>query len=179
MSKIPTPQWILPAILLMTLSAGLTSCNQGGREQNVGSSINPDTIKHHVISIQEADDMTANFRNALDEMQKKVPGFKDSLDFGHAEMFPSDVFLELLNQKDSLGPAVGIRIYYGRSADGKVRQILVPVDSAGNDIINHMVDLGGNGARVHVESLKVSDGQALENGQRCPTICGNDSSGLN
>ena len=123
--------------------------------------------------------MTAGFRAAIDDMQKKVPAFKDSLDFGHAEAFPTDVFLELLKQKDSLGQAVGIRIYYGRGADGKVRQILVPVDSAGNDIINHMVDLGEQRAKAHVESLKVSDGQALENGQRCPTICGNDSSGLN
>lgn len=178
MSKILKPLRLAPAILLTTFSAALTACNPGG-EQTPQTSINSDTVKHHVISIQEAQAMTASFRTAIEDMQKKVPTFKDSLDFGHAEAFPTDVFLELLKQKDSLGQAVGIRIYYGRSADGKIRQILVPVDSAGNDIINHMVDVGEAGAKTHVESLKVSNGQALENGQRCPTVCGNDSSGLN
>ena len=177
MSKILKPLWLLPAILLGGLSVSLSSCNNGG-EQNLGASINNDTIKHHVISIAEAVEMAASFRSAIGTLDKKLPHFKDSLDFGHAEAFPADVFRELLKQKDSLGQAIGIRIYYGRDPDGKIRQILVPVDSAGNDIINHMVDFDEKPGQAHVEALKVSSGQALQNGQRCPTACGDSLSGL-
>jgi len=143
--------------------------------------INSDTIKNHVIPIALADEMTANFRAAIDSLDKNVPHFKDSMQFGHAEAFPKDVFLELLRQKsDSGGPAVGIRVYYGRDVDGKIRQILVPYDSNGNDIINHIVDINNkpvSGARV--EALKVSGGQAMQNGQRCPTACSDSLGGLN
>jgi hypothetical protein len=177
MSNILKPLWLAPAILLAGISVSLSSCNNGG-EQTVGSSINNDTIKHHVISIGEAVELTTSFRAAIEDMDKKVPHFKDSMDFGHAEMFPTDVFRELIKQRDSLGTAVGIRIYYGRDANGKIRQILVPVDSAGNDIINHMVDFDDKQRQEHVEALKVSNGQALQNGQRCPTACGDSLSGL-
>jgi len=103
------------------------------------------------------------------------------MQFGHAESFPKDVFLELLRQKSDSGvTAMGIRIYYGRDAEGKIRQILVPYDSNGNDIINHIMDVAGKPASgVRVEALKVNDGQVLENGVRCPTACGDSLSGLN
>jgi hypothetical protein len=183
MSKLIKPLRLVQLFLLLSVMTAVTclfSCNQGGGEREGGQAINSDTVKNHVISIAQADEMTANFRAALDMMNKKDPQFKDSMDFGHAEKFPADVFRELLRQTDSTGPVAGIRIYYGRDPNGKIRQILVPYDSNGNDIVRHYVDLNGNTQPgAHVEALKVSSGQALQNGTRCPTDCGNDSSGLN
>jgi len=181
MSKILKPASLagmMACLLIIALTCHLSSCHPGGGGEEM---INPDSVKNHIIPIAVADEMTASFRAAIDTLDKNVPHFKDSMQFGHAEAFPKDVFLELLRQKsDSGGLAMGIRIYYGRDADGKIRQILVPYDSNGNDIINHIMDVSNkpvSGARV--EALKVSEGQALENGQRCPTICGDSSSGLN
>jgi hypothetical protein len=184
MSKIlkPTRLSRVFLFLLIAVSAGyFVSCNQGGGGREGEASINPDTVRNHVISIGEADQLTANFRAAIDTLDKKIPHFRDSVDFGHAESFPADVFRELLRQKsDSQGPAYGIRIYYGRDVNGKIHQILVPYDSLGNDIVNHMVDVNNQPKQgAHVEALQVSDGQAFQNGIRCPPVCGNDKSGLN
>ncbi|HUB60658.1 MAG TPA: hypothetical protein VL978_08150 [Puia sp.] len=183
MSNILKPAKLVQASLFLLLAAAIThlySCNPGAGGAGPDQTINPDTVRNHTISISEADQMTANFRAAIDTLDKKVPHFKDSMDFGHAEAFPKDVFRELLRRTDSSGPVYGIRIYYGRDASGKIRQILVPYDSNGNDIVRHYVDYGNQpqqGARA--QALKVGDGQALENGTRCPPDCGNDSSGLN
>jgi hypothetical protein len=181
MSKILKSVRLLQAMVVLLIVSAVchfSACQPTGGGEEM---INPDSVKNHIISIALADELTANFRAAIDTLDKNVPHFKDSMQFGHAEAFPKDVFLELLRQKsDSGGPAVGIRIYYGRDADGKIRQILVPYDSNGNDIINHIMDVSNkpvSGAKV--EALKVSDGQALENGVRCPTACGDSLSGLN
>jgi hypothetical protein len=181
MSKIFKPGRLVKTLLFLLIMVSvchLPACHPAGGGEET---INSDTVKNHVIPIVLADEMTANFRAAIDSLDKNVPHFKDSMQFGHAEAFPKDVFLELLRQKsDSGGPAVGIRIYYGRDVEGKIRQILVPYDSNGNDIINHIVDANNkpvSGARV--EALKVSDGQVMQNGVRCPTACGDSSSGLN
>jgi hypothetical protein len=182
MSKILKPARLIQVFLLLLIIVGIThlySCNPGGGGREGGGAINVDTVRNHVITIGQADQMTASFRAALDSMQK-VPFFKDSMDFGHAEAFPADVFRELLRQTDSSGPVYGIRIYYGRDANGKIHQILVPYDSNGNDIVRHYVDFSAKPQQgAHVEALTVGDGQALQNGTRCPTDCGNDSSGLN
>jgi hypothetical protein len=183
MSKLFKPARLLKVLLFSLIVVSvchLVSCNQGEGGREAEPPINADTVKNHLISIGEAVQLTANFRTELDVMNKKVPHFSDSMDFGHAEAFPADVFRELLKQSDSVGRAVGIRIYYGLDAAGKVRQIMVPYDSLGNDIVNHIADIN-NGPKpgVRTEALKVSDGQAAQNGTRCPTACGNDSSGLN
>ncbi|HEV2353350.1 MAG TPA: hypothetical protein VGR89_03860 [Puia sp.] len=177
MSKIPKAMWLASRLLSAIIGGLLISCNQGG-ERQAAPPINPDTVRHHVISIAEADAMTASFRAAIDTMEKSRAHFRDSLDFGHAEAFPADVFRELLQQSDSSGPAVGIRIYYGRDPDGKVRQILVPFDSAGRDIINHIIDIEAKPNRLRTAASNVSNGQAVENGQRCPPVC-DTTGGLN
>jgi len=91
------------------------------------------------------------------------------------------MFYELLRQtNDKQGAAAGIRIYYGRDNAGLVRMILVPYDSSGNDIINHIIDLNGKPVSGEkVEALSVSGGQTIQDGQRCPTVCDNRTSGLN
>lgn len=182
MRKNVKPKRPLRALLLVILVVSvvhLVSCNQGDKDHGTEPPINVDTVKSHLIPIGEAVQLAANFRAAIDTMEKKHPHFKDSLDFGHAEAFPADVFRELLRQSDSTSRAFGIRIYYGRDASGKIHQIMVPYDSLGNDIINHIADIATQPKPgVRVEALKVSNGQAVQNGTRCPPQCGSDSSGL-
>jgi hypothetical protein len=184
MSKIFKPARLVQTLLFLLIAVSffhLPACHPAAGGEGGGDSINPDTVKRHILPIAIADQYTASFRASIDSFNKSCPHFKDSMQFGHAESFPKDVFLELLRQKsDSGGPAVGIRIYYGRDVDGKIRQILVPIDSNGNDIINHIIDANGKpSSGVHTESLTVTGGQTLENGQRCPTACGDSLSGLN
>ena len=101
MSKILKPTRLVQVflfLLIVTPVGYLVSCNQGGGGREGGTPVNPDTVKNHVISIGAADQMTANFRAALDTLDKKVPHFHDSMDFGHAEAFPADVFRALLGK---------------------------------------------------------------------------------
>ncbi len=168
--------------LLLALSAGhFSACRPaaGGEEP-----INEDTVKRHILPIEKAIQYTSDFVAAIDTLNKNVPHFADSMKFGHAESFPTDVFRELLRQSnDKQGKAMGIRIYYGRDNAGMIRLVMVPYDSLGNDIINHMVDINGkpvNGSSApQVEALTVtSGGQTMQDGIRCPTVCDGGSSGL-
>jgi hypothetical protein len=143
---------------------------------------NEDSVQHHIISIGLAKEYTRNFRIAIDSFNRICGNFKDSMKFGHAESFPADVFAALLDESNpKQGNAKGIRIYYGRGPDGDIRLVMVPYDSLGNDMIGHIVDLKGIPApgKAHVEALTTGDGQAAEDGQRCPTLCDTGGSGLN
>jgi hypothetical protein len=185
MIEILKPGRLIKTLLLLFVIVSVShlfACRPGGGGGlGDGDSINPDTIKRHILPIAIADQYTASFRASIDSFNRSCPHFKDSMQFGHAESFPKDVFLELLRQKsDSGAPAAGIRIYYGRDSLGKIRQILVAVDSNGNDIITHIMDANGKPTSgVRAEALTVTGGQTLQDGTRCPTACGDSASGLN
>jgi hypothetical protein len=173
----------MPSLFLFLLLSifSLTGCNPGGGAE---PPINEDSVKSHILPIGAAIQYTASFRASMDSCNKHWPGFKDSMNFGHAEAFNSDAIRMLLKQKNAKGdPAVGIRIYYGRDNAGMIKMILVPYDKYNNDIINVLVDLANKTPGVspaHTEALKVgSDGQTIEIGQHCPTICDDGGSGLN
>jgi hypothetical protein len=181
MNKILQPIRLSKTLLLLLVVASachLSACHPGTGGEPV---INPDSVRQHILPIGQAVQYTANFRTYIDSFSKKTPHFTDSVNFGHAESFPKDVFYELLRQSnDKQGAAAGIRIYYGRDNAGMVRMILVPYDSSGNDIINHIIDLNGKPVSGEkVEALSVSGGQTIQDGQRCPTVCDNGTSGLN
>jgi hypothetical protein len=174
--------WILSSLLFILVSTlALSGCHEGAGCEPV---INQDSVKSHILPIGVAIQYTANFRATVDSFNRRCPGFKDSMQFGHAEAFNSDVYYLLLKQKNAKGdPAVGIRIYYGRDNAGMIKMIMVPYDKYNNDIINTMVDLVNKTPGVspaHTEALKVGgDGQTIEAGQHCPTICDDGGSGLN
>jgi hypothetical protein len=175
--------WIFTSFFLFMLvsTLALSGCKEGADSE---PPINLDSVKPHVIPIGLAIQYTANFRASIDSFNHHCAGFKDSMQFGHAEAFNSDVINLLLKQKNAKGdPAVGIRIYYGRDNAGMIKMILVPYDKYNNDIINVLVDLANKNSGVspaHTEALKVGgDGQTVEEGQHCPTICDDGSSGLN
>ena len=188
MNKNPRPEGLavrllFTAFVLLSI-AGLSGCNPNPNDGNDRKPpFNSDTVRTHIISVTESRELTRNFRRSVDSFNHSCAGFKDSLKFGHAEEFPADVFLALLaEQNDKQGTAKGVRIYYGRGADGEIKLVLVPVDSLGNDMTGTILNLKGKpaaGAEDKAVQQSASGGQAVEQGQRCPTACDDGSSGLN
>jgi hypothetical protein len=176
MNKFPRVGWILPALLLLIVVSvfTLSGCKGGSGDE---PPINEDSVKTHVISLSTAIKYTANFRSSVDSFNKNCPGFQESFQMGYSEAFNSDSYRLLLHQKDSLGRlAAGIRIYYGLSKDdGRVRFIMVPYDVDGNDMLKHLITMDekpSGGGEKQAKGLPADGGaQALEDGQRCPTVC--------
>jgi hypothetical protein len=178
MSKLLRPgTLLLPVVFLLIVLT--TFCLSGCGDRGDGlPPINEDSVISHAISIAQAAQYTASFRNSIDSVNQKCPVFKDSMHFGKAEAFNSDVFRVLINVKDSTGTlAAGIRIYYGRGTDGLIRMVMVPYDKNGNDILTHLVGApekpvpGVSPAKT--EALTTGGGaQAMEQGQQCPPACG-------
>jgi hypothetical protein len=188
MNKNPRPEglavrFLFTAFVLLCV-AGLSGCNPNdGGDKKPTPIFNADTVRTHIISVTEARELTRSFRRGIDSFNHSCTGFKDSLKFGHAEEFPADVFLALLAEhNDKQGTAKGVRIYYGRGTDGEIKLVLVPVDSLGNDMTGTILDLKGKptaGAEDKAVQQSAGGGQAVEQGQRCPTACDDGSSGLN
>jgi hypothetical protein len=142
---------------------------------------NEDSVRSHILPIQEAVRYTEHFRTARDSSYRQLPSLKGTLDFGQAEGFNRDAIAVLLNQQDASGArAAGIRIYYGLDEKGQVRMILVPYDEKGNDIIHELI--GNKVVRIPgipAASAFAANGQTIEDGQRCPVVCDSGISGLN
>lgn len=183
MSKIPKSLRLFPGAFIIAVAcfilSGVSGCGPQGDGNGGKPNINQDTLRNHVIPIELAVQYTKSFRGLIDSNYHLDAKANDSLKFDRAESFPADIFYDLLAQTDpKQGAAKGIRIYLGRDAKGQLRMILVPVDSLGNDIINHLVDQKGSTGAPHVESLQVNGGQGFEEGQQCPTVCNTGGSGL-
>ena len=177
MNQLPKPNrlFVFLSLSLLTLVTicGLSGCGPGGQKDSGLPPADDEIVKKHTIPIDTAIQYTASFRAAIDSFNRNCPTFKDSMQFGHAEAWPTDVFVKLLTeQNEKQGKAKGIRVYFGRGVHGEIKLVLVPYDKNGNDMIDHLVELGPD------KSLK-SNGQAVEDGQRCPTACDDGGSGLN
>lgn len=188
MNKTLKPNRVLSTFLLFLLivitACSISGCGSAGDKDSGLPPADDEVVKHHTIPIGLAIQYTSSFRASIDSFNKNCPNFKDSMQFGHAEAWPTDVFVKLLTQhNEKQGKAKGIRIYFGRGPNGEIKLILVPYDKNGNDMIDHIVDINGNPAPgttpIKTEALKVSNGQAVEEGQRCPTVCDDGGSGLN
>lgn len=88
----------------------------------------------HDISLSEAADLTRNYRKTASH--GSITG----------ESFGRKAIQDLLDQSD----CVGIRVYYGRKADGSQALVLVGVASTGADLAN---------------------GKLVETGFPCPPFC--------
>jgi hypothetical protein len=127
--------------------------------------------KEHVIPMKLAGTMVANFQSARDSLarigKEDSSGLIARFDLPNAEMFNRDAIIALL---DADG-AEGIRIYLGRDS-GKVKMVLLPVNKEGKDIHTMLVDDKTTTQKAAAQLDQFGDdGQAMEVGQRCPTIC--------
>jgi hypothetical protein len=147
----------------------LSSCE----EKSGDIPVNKDRAKVHIIPIKDADAYRDGFGKTKESLRSLVrdSSFLDSqFDLPVAEMFNRDAIALLLNQEG----ADGIRIYFGRDANGKVRLVLLPVDKNGKDIRKKLLDdnsLTQKAAAQPPGDLTDDDGQAVEVGQRCPDLC--------
>jgi hypothetical protein len=172
---LPLPGFLLGPVLII--------CFFGCKPPQTTGKIpfNEDSVRNHILPIKEAVAYTAKFRSVRDSFYNQLPPLKTALNLGKAEGFNRDAIAVLLNQIDASGrQSAGIRIYFGLDRNGEVRLVLVPYDIDGNDIINELI---GNKTVVlpgiPAANAAGTNGQTIENGQRCPVICGNSLSGLN
>lgn len=136
--------------------------------------------KEHIITMRMADSMRASFTAGRDTLRTLLANdssrFYSRFDLPTAEMFNRDAIIALL---DADG-AEGIRIYMGRDS-GKVKLVLLPVDRKGNDIRTNL--LGDKSltqkAAAQLEDDPDGEEQAVEVGQRCPTVCSDFQGGPN
>lgn len=171
--KLKTTSFLKFAALLI-LMVSLEQC----RTKNSGSIpiSNRDSVSVHIIPIERAEAFTKSFRTGLMELGRQI---KDSAFLGknfnlpNAEEFNRDAIAALLNAPG----AQGIRIYLGKDENGLIRMVLVPTDAKNNDIITTLLtsDQVMIPGISSANALPPQNGQALENGQRCPTLCGGDS----
>jgi len=170
-NSLNTRSLLFPLLFTLTVltAFNLAGCKNGSEKGPCYHEIDVKNVEPHIISIAEAVKMTKDFRASIVAVNKQCPQFKDSLQFGDAEAFNCDAMQTLLNAKDSNGVcAAGIRIYFGRDDKGIVKFVLVPYDKNGNDIITKLIGVEKPG--VAAKELG-SPGQAIEQGQLCPTVC--------
>jgi hypothetical protein len=156
----------LAAVIVMFFS----KCKPGGSNDsntNSGLIYNRDSAKVHFISVDNAIQLTTNFRQVQKATALRLRDSSYIVNFPLAEKFNRDAILALLDQKG----AKGVRIYLGEDKKGPVKMVIVAVDSVGNDITGRNNKImkpadNGNGG---------GDGVVLEAGQRCPTLCSTNS----
>jgi len=111
------------------------------------------------ISLQTAIDMTGLYRSQYENILKAE--FQNQNILPLSEAFDREVFDIVLAKQG----CAGLRIYYGMSEDLKIHAIIVATDQNGNDILPENVST----------SLSAEEDDIIENGNRCPDICPNDS----
>lgn len=154
-------------MLLSVAALAFAGCNDGKIP------VDTEQARRHVISVKQAKAYTDNYRNARQNLVRRLGDsayLRDTFNLLNAETFNRHAIALLLNQEG----AEGVRIYLGRDDSGYVRMVLVPVDSKGQNIITRL--LGSSTAHIPgVKSANAAppddDGEAIENGQRCPTMC--------
>jgi hypothetical protein len=159
---------LLPLLLVLLFS----QCRPGG---DFKIPVNKVKASQHVISLDEAERLKGSYQTTKKELQRQLMNnFLDSaFNLPDGEMFNRDAISALLNVKG----AMGIRIYLGHDDKGQVRMVLLPTDSAGNDIAavlvpgERAVNVPGISSAQAQSDKTTAPYQAMESGQRCPPLC--------
>jgi hypothetical protein len=162
---------LIPVALSLALLT-LASCNDHDDHK---IPFNRDKAKQHIIRMGTADTMRSEFASGRDTLTgllaNDTTGFINRFQLADAEMFNRDAIIALLDAEG----AAGIRIYMGRDS-GKVKLVLLPVDASGNDIKTNLLNSKSLTQKAAAQT-DFEDGyggpQAVEVGQRCPTVCSN------
>ena len=104
------------------------------------------------ISLQQAIEMTTDYRNFRDTML--APDLVGKSVVPTCETFDKELVQTVLDQDG----CTGLRIYFSMDQEQRIKVILVGVDVDDNDILPSEIDL-------------VDNGSVLEDGMRCPDIC--------
>lgn len=150
------------ACLVVFIVLFFSKCKPGSSSAG-GLIYNRDSAKVHIIPVDEAIQLTTNFKIIQKENARRLHDSTYIVEFPLAEKFNRDAILAVLDQKG----AKGVRIYLGEDKKGPVKMVIVGVDSLGNDIT-------GRGNKI-VKPAGNNDGVVLEAGQRCPTLCSTNS----
>lgn len=169
----------IPAIYTILLIA-LTLVFQQCRLIRPGQIPISDTknIIKNVIPLDSAIFYTSNFTTGVEDLKAQLRDtafLSQSFNLPRAELFNRDVMASLLN----VPGAQGIRIYLGRTEDGLINLVLMPTDKESNDIIAQLLPTppatGPAASTRRFGNQQQATGQAMENGQRCPTVCSANS----
>jgi len=109
----------------------------------------------HSISLPEAEEMTARFRNNKDLVL--AAAYKGENILPISESFDRSELDQLLREPD----CAGMRIYYGMDEKLQVHTILVGYNSKGEDILPPRISDGLGDDKIII----------LEKGIRCPDEC--------
>lgn len=161
------------SITKLSLLAGITVCGMALLAGCHSGKIPIDEKKAqvHIIPESQAKEYIRSYSVAFQDLQRQVKDstFLDTkFNLPIAEAFNRDAIGALLNADG----AAGIRIYLGRDSIGRIRLVLVPITKEGRDIYTRLignVDASANG--VSAAPMPSTVGQAVEDGQRCPTLC--------
>ncbi|MET0394217.1 MAG: hypothetical protein ABW019_13815 [Chitinophagaceae bacterium] len=146
----------------------LSGCDDGKH----GIAYDAGKAEKHIISLRKADSYVRNFQSGKDTLHRMADSLrlKGVFEVPYSETFNRDAIALLLNQDG----ADGIRIYLGRDSAGLVRMVLLPVDAAGKDIRKILLDKSSLTSKAGTQlndGFSEDTGQAIEVGQRCPTMC--------
>ena len=146
------------------------SCNNDQQKPNPNRRIIPldeARARRSIIGIDTAMQYQQRFvqtRSAL----RDTAFLSRNFNIPNAESFSRDAIILLLNQQG----ADGIRVYYGKDNQGKIRLVLLPIDSAGKNIKTKLVSTqtalqvpGDSSAHAQRSG---DDAEAIEKGQTCP-----------
>lgn len=110
----------------------------------------------HFISLATAIEMTAQYRQLKEQVLQ--PEYRHTGLLCTSETFVLQDVLTLLKEPG----CAGLRIYYGMKGDHQVHAILVGVNAMGQDLLPSNTGL-------------LTDSLILQEGQRCPPLCGEPS----
>ncbi|HEY0677722.1 MAG TPA: hypothetical protein VGD17_05520 [Chitinophagaceae bacterium] len=133
--------------------------------------VDQEQARPFVISVKQAKEYTNSFEQGRADLAVRLRDssfLRDSFNLPNAEMFSRHAIALLLNAEG----AEGVRVYLGRDAKGQVRLVLLPVDKNGKNIIGRLI----SNSTVFIPGVSSAyaqgnEGEAIENGQRCPTMC--------
>jgi hypothetical protein len=154
----------LPFVLLLVAGLTLVGCSDGGKIP-----VDREQAQVHIISEGQARTYVNSFKQGRLELARHLTDstfLRDTFNLPDAEMFNRHAIALLLNQEG----AEGVRIYLGRDSKGQIRLVLLPVDKNGKNIVGKLF---ATTAYIPGVSSAYADenGEAIENGQRCPTMC--------
>jgi hypothetical protein len=122
------------------------------------------TESKHLISLEQAQKMTATYRKNKKELIGDAYRSKDPLPI--CETFERSAFDQILAQPG----CTGVRAYYAMDDNGSVHLIFVGVNEKNEDMIEAPQQTTTT-MRTTAASTTSGGGVLVENGSKCPTDC--------